>query len=48
MFNAEGKLVTSLRMRSDELEKKVRKGRWKPMKAKEVKAYGHKSRSLEP
>ena len=37
VFNEEGKLVTSLRMRSDELEKKVRKGRWKPIKAKEVK-----------
>ena len=36
VFNQDGKLVTSLRMRSDELERKVRKGRWKPIKAKEV------------
>ena len=48
VFNAEGKLVTSLRMRSDELEKKVRKGRWKPMKAKEVKALRAQVEELEP
>jgi hypothetical protein len=38
VFNEDGKLVTSLRMRSDELERKVRKGRWKPMQAEEVAA----------
>ena len=36
VFNAEGKLVTSLRMRSDELERKVRKGRWAPLGAEEI------------
>jgi len=36
VFNAEGKLVTSLRMRSDELERKVRKGRWAPMNAEDI------------
>ncbi|MDP6944069.1 MAG: hypothetical protein QF464_07975 [Myxococcota bacterium] len=36
VFNDAGKLVTSLRMRSDELERKVRKGRWKPLDAKEI------------